>query len=120
MEENVLASPKRLDIYLADLHPTCGSVQYGYRPVVIIQNDKGNETSATVIVIPITGKIKRSMQTHVILGTDTGLLRESTVLCEQIQTIDKSQLRRKVGAVSKAEDIKAIRRALCITLGYYL
>ncbi len=120
MEETNLSSPKRLDIYLADLPQKCGSVQYGYRPVIIIQNDIANETSSTVVVIPITGKIKRYMHTHIILGTDTGLLHESTVLCEQIQAIDKKQLSRRIGAVTKPEDIRALRKALSITLGYYL
>ena len=29
------------------------SVQYGFRPVLIVQNDKGNASSTTVIVAPM-------------------------------------------------------------------
>lgn len=33
---------KRGEIYIADLMEAEGSVQYGVRPVLVIQNDKGN------------------------------------------------------------------------------
>lgn len=42
------------------------SVQYGFRPVLIVQNDKGNASSTTVIVAPMTSKLdKPSLPTHV-------------------------------------------------------
>ena len=33
---------KRGDIYLADLGQNVGSVQRGERPVIVVQNNKGN------------------------------------------------------------------------------
>ncbi len=117
MEESSQSRPRRLDIYLADLHQRVGSVQYGYRPVVIMQNDMGNESSATVIVIPITSKTKRQIHTHVTLGVDAGLKQTSTALCEQIQTIDMRQLRKKIGRVSTPQDVVALEKATCIALG---
>ena len=41
---------KRGDIYHADLDPVFGSEQGGYRPVLVIQNNIGNQYSPTVIV----------------------------------------------------------------------
>ena len=54
----------RGDIYLADLAPVVGSEQGGIRPVLIIQNDIGNQHSPTVITAVITGQIKHR---HLIL-----------------------------------------------------
>ena len=104
--------PKRLDIYLADLPKQGGSIQYGYRPVIIIQNDRGNESSSTVIVIPLTGKLKYGQPTHVFIGTHTGIKRPSTALCEQIQTITMNRLSRKIGEITRESDILALHRAI--------
>ena len=43
----------RGDIYYADLSPVIGSEQGGIRPVLVLQNNKGNKFSTTVIVAPI-------------------------------------------------------------------
>ena len=41
------------EIYYADLSPVVGSEQGGYRPVIVLQNNKGNRYSTTVIIAPI-------------------------------------------------------------------
>lgn len=46
------------DIYYASLDPIIGSEQNGTRPVVIIQNDIRNKYSPTVLVAPLTSKVK--------------------------------------------------------------
>ena len=50
MEEQAM---RRGEIYHADLNPVFGSEQGGYRPVLIIQNNRGNQHSPTVIVAAI-------------------------------------------------------------------
>ena len=49
---------RRGDIYYANLTPVIGSEQGGLRPILIIQNDIGNQHSPTVIAAIITGQIK--------------------------------------------------------------
>lgn len=49
---------RRGEIYHADLEPVVGSEQGGYRPVIILQNNRGNYYSPTVIVAPITSRPK--------------------------------------------------------------
>ena len=49
---------KRGEIYRADLDPVVGSEQGGIRPVVIVQNDIGNQHSTTVIVAAVTTSAK--------------------------------------------------------------
>ena len=87
------------DIYYARLENTVGSEQHGYRPVLVIQNNKGNEYSQTVIVASITSSTtKKLLPTHVLLPKDfSGLPEDSTVLLEQIHTLDKSRLEAFVG-----------------------
>ena len=46
----------RGDLYYADLRPVVGCEQGGVRPVLVIQNDVGNQHSPTVIAAAITGR----------------------------------------------------------------
>lgn len=91
---------RRGEIYHADLDPVIGSEQGGYRPVVILQNNRGNYYSPTVIVAPITSRPKTKLPTHVPLKAMKGLEKDSVVLLEQLRTIDKSRLDDFVGNIS--------------------
>lgn len=107
---------KRGEIYYANLCPVMGSEQGGIRPVVILQNDKGNLHSTTTIVAPITGELdKPYLPTHVIFKSDC-MKKESMVLLEQIRTIDKSRLGRFVGEMDDRQ-MKRIDKAILISLG---
>jgi len=85
---------KKGDIYLADMDPAIGSEQGGVRPVLIIQNNKGNRYSPTTIVACLTSRIntKKDLPTHYLLPDDIGLKYPSMVMLEQIFTIDKTRL----------------------------
>lgn len=90
----------RGEIYYADLSPVVGSEQGGYRPVLILQNNKGNRYSTTVIVAPISSRLtKNDLPTHVIIETNF-LEKKSVVLLEQIRTIDKKRIDEKLGNLS--------------------
>lgn len=109
---------KRGDIYYADLSPVVGSEQGGVRPVLIIQNDIGNQYSPTTIIAAITSQIsKAKLPTHVELASEVcGLEKDSLVLTEQIRTIDKRRLKEKV--VTLGNDLmEQVNRALEISLG---
>lgn len=83
---------RRGDVYYADLSPVVGSEQGGIRPVVVVQNDKGNKYSKTIIIAPISKKMsKPPIPTHVIFS-DSSLSYVSMILCEQLRTIDKKRL----------------------------
>lgn len=110
---------RRGEIYFADLSPVVGSEQGGVRPVIIIQNDIGNEFSPTVIVAAITSQIEKArLPTHVELrGRDLGLHRDSVVLLEQIRTIDKRRLTEKIAALN-GDMMLRVEDALLISLGF--
>ncbi len=55
---------KRGDVYQANLDPVIGSEQGGIRPVVIIQNDRGNRYSPTVIVVAVTTRRTSDTNSH--------------------------------------------------------
>lgn len=107
---------KRSEIYYADLNPVKGSEQGGVRPVLIIQNDKGNKHSPTTIVAAITSKLdKHRLPTHVGVKTD-GLPLNSLVLLEQICTMDKSRILEYVGILDD-ETMVRVDAALIISVG---
>ena len=110
---------KRGDIYLANLNPFKGSEQGGTRPVLLLQNNSGNHFSTTLIVAPLTSKLKKAkMPTHYLLqsGGKLELDDESMVELEQIRTIDKLRILSYVGKVEK-EDMRNVDEILKISLG---
>lgn len=110
---------KRGDIYFADLDSAekiRGSEQSGRRPVLVIQNDIGNQHAPTTIVAILTSKRKRRMPTHVRLHGFSGLRSRSTVCLEQIKTIDKSRLEEYRGNIG-TETMKEIEKAIAVSLG---
>ncbi len=109
---------KRGEIFYAELNPVVGSEQGGTRPVLVIQNDIGNQYSPTTIIAAITSQIsKAKLPTHVeVKARRSGLERDSVILTEQIRTIDKSRLKEKV-AVLDEEVMLRVDEAIEISLG---
>jgi mRNA interferase MazF len=111
---------KRGEIYFAQLNPVVGSEQGGIRPVLVVQNDIGNQYSPTTIVLAITSQInKAKLPTHVELKARTyGMERDSVVLAEQIRTIDKARLKQRL-AVLDEETMQKVDKAISVSLGLY-
>ena len=109
---------RRGDVYRADLMPVIGSEQGGVRPVLVIQNNTGNIHSPTIIAAAITGYVKGKHQpTHVRLqGASCGLFRDSTVLLEQLRTLDKSRLDKYMGSVGE-DKMQEVDAALNVSVG---
>ncbi|MBR6314351.1 MAG: type II toxin-antitoxin system PemK/MazF family toxin [Clostridia bacterium] len=109
---------KRGDIYYADLRPVVGSEQGGIRPVLIVQNDIGNKFSPTVIAAAITSQTgKTPLPTHIrVDAKDSGLLKDSVVLLEQVRTLDKRRLRARMGSLDE-KDMARIDRAIFVSFG---
>ncbi len=108
----------RGDMYYADLGRGIGSEQEGYRPVVIIQNNKGNKHSPTVIVAAISSKVgvKPKLPTHYFINAEDGLELSSIVLMEQIRTLDKRRLAKYIGRLSN-KHIRGLNHALAVSIG---
>lgn len=108
----------RGDVYYADLSPVIGSEQGGIRPVLVIQNDLGNKHSPTVIVAAVTSKnTKTVLPTHVEISKNQyGLKHDSTVLMEQIRTIDRKRLKEYIGHLNR-QQMALIELAMATSLG---
>lgn len=88
---------KKGEMYYADLSPVVGSEQGGIRPVIILQNDKGNRYSPTTIIASVTNRKKKShLPTHIKIKIPNSK-RKSVVMLEQVRTIDKSRLSEYIG-----------------------
>ena len=80
---------KRGQIYMANLGNDYKiGVQSGIKPVVILSNDVGNTYSPSVIVAAITSRNKTNIPTHF----EIDLKYPSTVMLEQIFTVNKNDL----------------------------
>ena len=107
---------RRGDIYYADLNPVCGSEQGGKRPVVVIQNDMGNTHAPTLIVATITTKAdKRKFPTHYLVKENAAFDEPSTIMLEQLRTIDKKRLKDKVCHLDN-DIIGQVDKALSVSL----
>ena len=98
----------RGDLFYYDFGTRTGSVQSGTRPVLVIQADDYNRNAPTIIVAAVTGVIKkRYLPSHILLGQEFGLKKPSMVLLEQLQTVNKDELRDYIGTI---EDEQLLRR----------
>lgn len=109
---------KRGDIFYADLGNREGVVVKGKRPVIIIQNNIGNKYAPTVVVAAITSNLTTTkLLTHIYISSlESGLPVDSIILLDQIFTLDKNKLIKRIGTVNDAV-LKQIDYVLGISLG---
>ena len=108
---------KRGDLVYLNFDPIIGSEQGGPRPAVVIQNDIGNKYSPTVIAAAITSRKNKSrLPTHVWIGNLPGSWADSIVLTEQVRTIDKGRLEKRITKLNEKK-MKQVDRALAISFG---
>jgi len=108
---------KRGDVTLVNFEPVKGSEQGGVRPSLIIQNDLFNRYSPTTIVAPITSKLfKKEYPTNVLIKKeDSKLSRDSTILLNQVKTIDKSRIMKRIGLLDNFT-MNKVDRAIKVSL----
>jgi len=108
------------DIVYVNLEPIIGSETGKIRPCLVIQNNINNEYSPTTIIIIITGRnrLKKKYPTHVWIDKgEGGLTKDSVIQCEQIRTIDKRRITRKLGSVNN-NCLQKVEEAIKITLAF--
>ena len=110
--------PRRGEVYLVNFDPTQGAEIKKTRPAVVVQNDIGNRWSPITIVAAITSSFEdRLYPTEVpVTAFEGGLERDSVVLLNQIRSIDKRRLGRRLGAL-RAQTMKEVDWALLLSLG---
>ena len=86
----------RFEVYLVNLDPTIGKEIQKTRPCLIISPDEMNNHIATVIIAPMTTK-GRDYPTRVNCMFEG---KNGQIVLDQIRTIDKSRLVKKLGKIS--------------------
>jgi mRNA interferase MazF len=113
--------PKRGEIYLTSLDPTVGREIQKTRPALVVQNNTSNRLTQTTIVAPITSTVRFPLNpVHALLPADaaTGLSVASVALLNQIRTVDRQRLIKRLGAVD-AQTLTQIDEALKISLDLF-
>ena len=95
---------ERFEVYLVNLDPTQGSEIKKTRPGCIISPDEMNKYISTVIIAPLTSK-GRNYPSRV--NCNFGNIKGQIVL-DQIRTVDKSRLVKKLGEINTKEQKKVI------------
>jgi mRNA interferase MazF len=114
-----LSFPRRGEVYWVRLDPTVGTEIGKTRPAVVVSNDIGNQYAGRVIVAPMTsGGVERVYPFEVRVDAgEAGLTERSKVALDQLRSVDKSRLGRRIGVLSTtrmSEVDDAIRLSLAV------
>lgn len=90
---------KQFDTYWVDLNPTIGAEMQKVRPCVVVSPKELNQYLDTVIIIPITSAI-HNYPYRVACQVEG---RSGEIAADQIRTIDKRRLWRRIGSLSSLE-----------------
>lgn len=113
-----VAPPRRGEVHLVFFDPTVGAEIRKTRPALIIQNDVANRWSPVTIVAAITSRSdERVYPTKVSIDPPEGNLENpSVVLLNQIRTVDRRRLVRRLGRL-RPESMRRVDRAIRVSLG---
>ena len=98
---------KQYDIVLVNLDPTLGSEIQKTRPCVIVSPNEINDNLRTVVIAPMTSQ-SRNYPTRVKVKHNN---QEGWVVLDQIRTIDKMRIVKKLGSLTEKE-IRECKRVI--------
>lgn len=109
-------TPRRGEVYLVNFDPTIGAEIKKTRPALIVQNDIANRHSPVTIVAAITSRFDEPLYPTEILikAPEGGLAVDSVVLLNQIRSIDRQRLVKRLGAL-KTETLQKVDLAIKIS-----
>jgi mRNA interferase MazF len=104
-------------IYLVDLDPVVGSGQGKRRPALVVQNDLGNVSGGTTIVVALSSHLPpRLYPFHVALPAQV-LGRPGVIMCEQIRTVEMERVDRQPLAQCPPDVMQQVEQAIRHSLG---
>jgi len=118
MAKGRVSYPKRGEVYLVNFDPTLGAEIQKTRPALIVQNDIANQHSPITIVAAITSRFKEPVPPNKVLAEapEGGLDVDSVVLLNQLRSVDRQRLIRRLGRLEPAT-MERVDKALMISLG---
>ncbi|TFG99571.1 MAG: type II toxin-antitoxin system PemK/MazF family toxin [Calditrichales bacterium] len=96
---------RRFDVYLINLDPTVGKEIKKTRPCVIISPDEMNMHISTVIVAPMTSRL-RNYPSRVTCQFQN---MEGQIVLDQIRTVDKARLVKSLGKIDEPAQFEVIK-----------
>lgn len=96
-----MITPKRGDCYWADLDPTEGHEQAGRRPVLVLSDDRYNQRSGMIVMVPLTTRQKLSPPLSLDLGVVGG--KRAFALPAQVRALSATRLGRKLEGEREAD-----------------
>ena len=107
---------KKGDLFWANLDPAIGSEISKRRPVLIVSNDINNQYAETITVLPVTTSTEKIYPFEILINAGEGNIQESSkIKANQIRTIDKQRLFKRIGGISKST-LKKTEKAILIHL----
>lgn len=118
MAEKALRNPRRGEVWLVSFDPTIGSEIRKTRPAVVLQNDIGNRWSPITIVAAVSSQFEEPVRPVEVMirAPEGGLSADSVALLNQIRSVDKQRLVRRLGKL-REDTMQRIERALGVSLG---
>ncbi len=107
--------PKRGEFWLVNWNKARGSEQAGKRPVLVIQNNIGNENASTTIVAAISSSVKIFPMNVKVEPPEGGLDLASIVKTSQILTVHKKRLEKRLGKLGR-EKMEEVNQAIKLSL----
>jgi mRNA interferase MazF len=95
---------QRFDVFLINLAPTVGSEIQKTRPCVVVSPNEMNRHLATVVIAPMTTR-GRAYATRVACHFQG---KDGQIVLDQIRTVDKMRLVKKLGQISQPEQKAAL------------
>lgn len=97
-----MVAPRRGEIWWGEMPQAKG------RPYLIVVRDAAVDRLSAILVAPVTTKI-RGIPTECELGPDDGMLTECVASFDNLQTITKADLTRRIGALAPSRSWELCR-----------
>jgi mRNA-degrading endonuclease toxin of MazEF toxin-antitoxin module len=111
-----MAGIRRGGIHLFDLGPDMGG-QPRKRPVLVVQNDAGNQAGATTVVVSLTSVVPTEIFPFQVQLPAGVLGKPGVIHCEQIKTVSIDRLEPEAVAECSAQVMAQVDDALRMSLG---